>query len=175
MQTIPIDDFNYNIFRLFDKKWLLLTAGDFDQKEFNTMTVAWGFGGIMWNKPMAVAVVRPVRHTYKFMEKFDTFTLTAFPEQFRPQLNLLGTKSGRDGDKIAEAGLTPVASKKVATPGFAEAELIIECRKAYFNDFNPLNFLDRDIEKSYPRKDYHRVYYGEIQLVRGTEEYTNKG
>ncbi len=68
------------------------------------MTVAWGYFGIMWNKPMAVVVVRPTRFTFEFMEKYDTFTLTAFDKKFKKDLNLLGTKSGRDGDKIAETG-----------------------------------------------------------------------
>ena len=32
------------------------------------------------------------------------------------------------GDKIAEAGLTPIASSTVSAPGFDEAELIIEAQ-----------------------------------------------
>ena len=96
MQTIPIDKFNSNIFKLWDKQWFLLTSGDFEKGDFNTMTVAWGYFGMMWSKPTAVVVVRPVRHTYNFIEKYDTFTLTAFPSKYKKALNLLGTKSGRD-------------------------------------------------------------------------------
>jgi len=58
------------------------------------MTVAWGSLGTMWNLPFAQIVVRPTRHTFGFMERFDTFTLCAFPEPRRKALQLLGSTSG---------------------------------------------------------------------------------
>jgi flavin reductase (DIM6/NTAB) family NADH-FMN oxidoreductase RutF len=126
------------------------------------MTVGWGSLGTMWGKPFAQVVVRPSRYTREFMEAYDTFTLCAFPENHRKALQLLGSKSGRDGDKIAEAGLTPAASSAVAAPCFEEAELVIECRKIYWQDMDAANFVDADIRKNYPQKDYHRIYFGEI-------------
>ncbi|OQX83491.1 hypothetical protein B6D60_10405 [candidate division KSB1 bacterium 4484_87] len=139
---------------------------------YNTMTVAWGSFGVMWNKPFAHVVVRPTRFTFEFMEKFDTFTLTGFPEKFRDALTLLGTKSGRDGDKISEAGLTPIAATKVAAPAFAEADLVVECRKIYWQDFDPGHFQDKSIDENYPLKDYHRIYFGEIISIQATERYS---
>lgn len=155
--------------RLWLSKWLLLTAGDLEKGDFNAMTVGWGTLGAMWNRPIADVVVRPVRHTYGFMEKYGEFTLTAFPDAHRDALKLLGTKSGRDGDKIAEAGLTPIASTKVAAPGFEEAELIVECRTIYWHDFDPARFVDPAIDEAYPDKDYHRSYFGEILAAFGTD------
>ena len=105
------------------------------------------------------------------MEKYDTFTLTAFPNKFKDQLKYLGTVSGRDEDKILKSGLTIISSEKVSAPGFEEAELIIECKKIYWDDFKPDNFIDDSIERSYPEKDYHRIYFGEIQLINGIEKY----
>jgi len=166
LNEIPIRDLLTRTHHLWHEQWLLLTSGDFAEGRFNTMTVGWGSLGTMWSKPFALVVVRPTRYTYEFMERYDSFTLTAFPEAHRGALELLGTKSGRDGDKIAEAGLTPVASTKVAAPGFAEAELIVECRKNYFDDLDPSHFLDSTIEENYPAKDYHRIYFGEILAVR---------
>jgi hypothetical protein len=55
----------------------------------------------------------------------------------------------------------------VAAPGFAEAELILECRKIYWDDMAPGHFLDPSIEKNYPQKDYHRIYFGEIVAAYG--------
>jgi hypothetical protein len=92
----------------------------------------------MWNKPFAQVVVRPVRYTYQFMEKYPTFTLCAFPRTYRKALNLLGTLSGRDGDKIATAGLTPEAATQVAAPVYTQAELAIECRKMLAGSTEPL-------------------------------------
>ena len=157
---------------IWENQWFLMTSGDFMGRHFNTMTVAWGSFGVMWNKPFAQVVVRPVRYTYEYMEKYQTFTLSAFSKEYTDALNLLGTKSGRDGDKIAEAGLTPIASRVVASPSFTEVELIIECRKIYWDDFEPSHFLDQTIENNYPQKDYHRIYLGEIVNIQGTKDYS---
>ena len=156
---------------IWENQWFLLTSGNFEKHHFNTMTVAWGSFGLMWNKPFVQVVVRPVRYTYEYMEKYQTFTLSAFSKEYTDALNLLGTKSGRDRDKITEAGLTPVPSQVVSAPGFAEAELLIECRKIYWDDFEPSHFLDRTIADNYPQKDYHRIYFGEIVNIRGIENY----
>jgi flavin reductase (DIM6/NTAB) family NADH-FMN oxidoreductase RutF len=171
-KSISFDTLRVKSHHLWDKQWIVLTSGDFVEGRFNSMTVGWGSLGTMWGKPFAQVVVRPIRHTYGFMEDYNTFTLCAFPEDYRQALQVLGTKSGRDGNKIAEAGLTPIASTKVASPGFAEAELIIECRKMYWDDMEPTHFLDPDIEKNYPQKDYHRVYFGEIVAIHGEGSFT---
>ncbi len=49
---------------------------------------------------------------------------------------------------------------------------MIECRKSYFDDFAPQNILAPDvISKYYPQRDFHRIYFGEIVAIRGTEKY----
>ena len=169
--AIPFEDLRLNSLQIWDKQWFLLTCGDFASGDFNTMTVAWGSFGTMWSMPYAQTVVRPVRYTFEFLEQYDSFTLSAFPESQRPALQLLGTKSGRDGDKISETNLTAVASTKVASPGFEEAELIVECRKIYAQDMDPACFVDAEIDKNYPKKDYHRIYYGEIVAAYGEGPY----
>jgi flavin reductase (DIM6/NTAB) family NADH-FMN oxidoreductase RutF len=170
-KQIPFDQLFVKTHHLWDKQWLLLTSGDFAADQFNAMTVGWGSLGTMWGRPFAQVVVRPIRYTYEFMERYDTFTLCAFPERYRKALQLLGTRSGRDGDKIAAAGLTPIASTQVAAPGFAEAELIVECRKIYWDDLDPVHFLDPDIERNYPHKHYHRIYFGQVVALYGEGPY----
>jgi flavin reductase (DIM6/NTAB) family NADH-FMN oxidoreductase RutF len=173
MQRKPIDinELLVRSHHLWNAQWLLLTAGDFAAGRFNTMTVSWGSLGTVWNKPFAQVVVRPGRYTRQFMEEYPTFTLSSFPIECREALTLLGTMSGRDGDKIAEAGLTPCAAGAVAAPCFAEAELVIECRKMYWQDMDAANFLDPTIAQNYPRQDYHRIYWGEIVAVTGLDAY----
>lgn len=156
---------------LFHKQRLLLTSGDYAKGQFNTMTIGWGAIGTMWSKPFAFVAVRHSRFTYEFMEKFDTFTLTAFPIEYHDALNLLGTRSGRDGDKIIAAGLTPEPSNLIAAPSFKEAEIVIECQKMYANDLNPEYFFDESITKHYPQRDFHRIYYGEILKTFGVDKY----
>jgi flavin reductase (DIM6/NTAB) family NADH-FMN oxidoreductase RutF len=169
--SIPYEKWTTRTYGLWDKQWFLLTCGDFVRADFNCMTVSWGSLGVMWNKPFAQVVVRPVRYTYQFMEKYPTFTLCAFPKAYRKALNLLGTLSGRDGDKIERSKLTPEAATQVAAPVYEQAELAIECRKMYWQDFDPSHFIDPGIDKNYPKKDYHRIYFGEIVAVTGIEQY----
>ncbi len=171
LENITIERFIARPYALWEKSWLLLTSGDFSAGKYNCMTVSWGSLGQMWGRPFAMVVVRPQRYTRQFIEQYPTFTLCAFPHSYRPALNLLGTLSGRDGDKLAQAGLTPVASSAVAAPGYAQAELVIECRKIYWQDYDPAHFLDPEIDRNYPAKDYHRMYFGEILAVRGTPGY----
>lgn len=171
LQAIELSRFHPKIFHLFDEQWLLLTSGDLAQGKFNTMTIAWGSLGVIWGRPFVQVVVRPTRYTHEFMERFDTFTVTALPEAHRDALNLLGKKSGRHGNKIAEAKLTPVRSTHVAAPSFAQAELVLECRKIYKDAFESRHFLDPGIESNYPKKDYHTAYFGEIVAVRGEPKF----
>ena len=42
------------------------------------MTASWGFAGVMWGEPMAIAAVRPQRYTMEFIEKEDYFTLSFY-------------------------------------------------------------------------------------------------
>jgi len=147
---------------LFWERDLLLASGDFSAGRYNAMTVGWGAFGVMWGKNYAQVVVRPTRYTYEFMNEFETFTLCAFSERYSSALGLLGSKSGRDGDKIAESGLSAEPSVAIAAPSFAEADLAIECKKIYWDDLDPSRFLDAGIATQYPKRDYHRVFYGEI-------------
>ena len=171
-KPIPALNLQVKVHHLFQDQWFLLTSGDFEKAQYNTMTIAWGSLGTMWEVPFVQVVVRPSRYTFEFMEKYETFTLCAFPAQKRKALSLLGAKSGRDLDKISLSGLTPQASVAVAAPSFAEAELVIECRKNYWQDLDPSHFLDPTIgPQRYPKGDFHRIYFGEVLAVMGEDPY----
>ncbi len=174
-QSIPVEALNVRVVALWGQQQMLFTSGDFAAGDFNTMTVGWGALGRMWSRPLALAVIRPTRYTFCFINRYNTFTLCAFPEDCQPALELLGTRSGRDGDKIAAAGLTPQAATVVAAPLFAEAVLAIECCKLYWDDFHPSQFVDATLEEHYPLKDYHRILYGEIVAASGTATYRQLG
>lgn len=168
-KPISTQTLQLRVYDFWETDWLLLTAGDFSSGKYNAMTVSWGSLGSLWGKPFAQVFVRPTRYTYEFFNQYDTFTLCAFPAQYRKALSLIGSRSGRDTDKIALAGLTPQAATVVAAPVFEQACLAIECRKLYWDDFNPAHFLDASIETHYPQKDYHRIFYGEILAVSSAE------
>jgi flavin reductase (DIM6/NTAB) family NADH-FMN oxidoreductase RutF len=171
MKKIEIKELNISPVELWDSDWLLLSCGDYPAGDFNAMTVAWGSIGNMWNIPIAMIVVRPTRYTYEYLERFDNFTLCGFDSSFRKALNLLGTKSGRNGDKMGESGLTPTSAHMVSSPVYEEANLALECRKLYWHDFDSGKFLDDRIAMSYPEENYHRMYFGEILRINGDEQF----
>jgi flavin reductase (DIM6/NTAB) family NADH-FMN oxidoreductase RutF len=148
-----------NVFKLLDKDWMLVTAGT--PEHFNTMTASWGGLGILWNKPVAFVFIRPTRYTYEFAERESTITLSFFTEKYRKALSLCGTLSGRDIDKVRQAGLTPNVSD-LGGVYFSEARMIFECSKMYYADIDPTHFQNPDIDRHYPAKDYHRMYISEI-------------
>jgi flavin reductase (DIM6/NTAB) family NADH-FMN oxidoreductase RutF len=148
-----------NPFKLIGSDWMLITAGS--RESLNTMTASWGGMGVIWNKKVCFCVVRPTRHTRLFTDNSSYFTLSFFEERYREVLNYCGTHSGRDVNKIKETRLTPLFGDD--TIYFAEARLVFQCKKLYYQDINPANFVDPTIdERNYPLKDYHRLYVGEI-------------
>lgn len=157
-REINIADLSFKPFELISKDWMLITSGD--AQGFNTMTASWGGLGVLWHKNVATVYIRPQRYTYEFVEKNDLLTLSFFGEEYRSALTLCGSKSGRDCDKAKEAGLTPLFVD--GTTAFAEANLVLVCKKLYFDDLEPKQFLDPEIEKNYAAKDYHRMYILEI-------------
>lgn len=152
-----------NVFSLIGQDWMLVTAGT--PNSFNMMTASWGGMGVLWNKNVCFVFVRPSRYTYEFMEKNETFSLCFFNKDYRSALNLCGQKSGRDVDKAKETGLIPFALDH-GTTGFEQSRLIIECKKVYYQDIIPDQFLDDTIHKNYQNGEYHRMYVGEILSIK---------
>jgi flavin reductase (DIM6/NTAB) family NADH-FMN oxidoreductase RutF len=150
---------------------MLITAGNAaaaGKGNWNTMTASWGALGELWNKDAAFIFVRPGRRTRGFVDENPLFTLSFFEEKYHKALAFWGEKSGRDYDKAAETGLTPIvfgggiAGGRIAGAiAFREASEIIVCRKIYSQDIDPAYFLDPSIDDDYPDKDYHRMYVGE--------------
>jgi flavin reductase (DIM6/NTAB) family NADH-FMN oxidoreductase RutF len=161
--TIQASEITDNVFKLLDKDWMLITAGHLEH--YNTMTASWGHMGIMWNLPVAMAWVRPQRYTFEFTEQYSDFTLSFFSEEHRKALQFCGSRSGRDFDKAAETGLTPVATE-AGNVFFQEARLVMECRKIYSDDLKKEQFILPEVaQKHYAKGDFHRFYMGEIMNV----------
>lgn len=149
-------------FQNLGNEWALLAAGD--EKKSNAMTVSWGSLGFIWQRPVVMVMVRPQRYTYEFTEAEEMFSVSFYERKHRRALSVMGTKSGRDGDKVAEAGLTPCLIDGV--PGFEEAYLTVIARKLYRGKLEEAGFLSKAVDAEfYPEKDYHTLYFGELVRV----------
>jgi flavin reductase (DIM6/NTAB) family NADH-FMN oxidoreductase RutF len=93
----------------------------------NIATIAWG--GVCCSEPPCVAIsLRKSRHTYDAVVARMAFTINVPAESFVREADFAGIVSGRDCDKFAAAGLTPVRSELVDAPYVAEFPLVLECR-----------------------------------------------
>lgn len=136
----------------------------------NTMTIAWGSIGFIWNKPVFTTLVRYSRYTYELIDKADNFTVS-FPvnNNLKKELAFCGTKSGRDYDKVRECNLTLAGSDKVASPVIDGCSLHIECKIVYKHGMEKENLCDEIRGSAYANDDYHVMYFGEIIKAYITE------
>ncbi len=157
-------EFNTEIFSQYDKKWALLTAGK--EADFNTMTISWGGLGTIWGKPVATVYVRTSRYTHDYMDANEYFTISFFPEEYKQILGVLGSKSGREMDKINDSGLSAV--KAGDSVSFKEAEVTLVCRKLFRQELSVTN-MPEDIAKSmYEGQAPHDMYIGEVvEIITG--------
>lgn len=158
-KKITPDKIPGNIIKMLTEDWMLITAGN--SQEFNMMTAGWGGLGCMFGKPVAFCFIAPTRYTYKLMEKNDTYTLTFYTEAYREALNICGSKSGKDTDKVKATGLTPVTTPE-GSQAFSEAWLIIECRKMVSQSIIPEAITNQKLKEEWEGKQLHKMFIGEI-------------
>ncbi len=139
---------DYKAFELFEEQWALVTAGS--PTQFNGCTVGWGCMGTLWNRPVITVYLHPARYTSEFLRENGSFTVCFFPERCRKALGIMGSRSGRDGDKVSLAGLTPVAVGD--SVGYREASRTFLCRKLYQHPFSREDLAPeiRDYYRSHP-------------------------
>lgn len=163
-QPMPIEYFEKNPFDLIGKQWMLITA--MKDHKANTMTAAWGGLGVMWGKNAAFIVVRNSRYTKEFIDSAKTFSLSFFDESYRSALKYLGTVSGRNEDKIANAKIKIQIHEKeggLETPFIDDANLVLICKKMYAGQLDKENFQLPEIQEQwYKDEDYHVLYIGEV-------------
>ena len=163
---MEVKSLHVDSFRIFDNDWALLTAGT--MSDHNAMTISWGQLGSLWGMPgkaknIVTVFVKPVRHTFSFMERHDVFTVCWFPQKFRKDLGILGSKSGRDGDKLA---LTRLTAKAVGDGvGYEQATRTLVCKKIYCEQLKKERIPAEAVATFYSGDDGlepHYMYIGEV-------------
>ena len=123
-QKVDFDQFEVNPFDKIGKDWMLVTAGN--EEKANTMTASWGGMGVMWGKNVVFVFIRDSRFTKEFIDREGRFSLSFPSEEYRKDMKFLGTVSGRDEDKIKEAGVHVAYHDGV--PYIDEGKEILLCR-----------------------------------------------
>lgn len=164
-KEIKPEALTWNPFERIGKGWLLVAAGD--EAASNFMTVSWGALGIWWGHDAATIYIRQSRFTKEFLDKAETFTISALGEGYKKEMGYAGSHSGREGNKWQAAGLTPAPAE--GTVGVAEADVILVCRKLLRQDLPTSSFIDGTAEKRWysgaDEGNIHAMYIGAIEKV----------
>ena len=168
-KKIDVFDNAEHIMKALRRGILLNTNGD----KFNSMVISWGHFGIIWGKPTFAVYVRENRYTKAQLDKTGEFTISIPMDKPDPRINkICGLQSGRNIDKVKEAGLTLIDPQTNHTPAVAEYPMTLECKVLYAQR-QDLSLLPESIRKAdYPadvdgtaplaNRDPHTVYIGEI-------------
>lgn len=92
----------------------------------NIITVAWA--GTICSDPVMVSIsVRPERYSYNIIRDTGEFVINLVTKELAYATDYCGVRSGRDVDKFATMGLTPLESSVISAPGIAQSPLNMEC------------------------------------------------
>jgi flavin reductase (DIM6/NTAB) family NADH-FMN oxidoreductase RutF len=130
-----------------------LVIGTYDKNgKANAMTAAWC--GISCSDPPCVSVsLRKATYTYGNIMERKAFTVNVPSEDMVGEVDYFGFASGRDVDKFADTGLTPVRSELVDAPYIEECPLVLECQLVQASELG-----------------LHTQFVGEIKDVKVSEE-----
>ena len=125
MRKINVSSYAGIILKALSKGALLTTKAD---GKVNSMVIGWGTFGINWGRPVFAVYVREGRFTREQLDKNPEFTINVAGDDYDKNIiAICGSKSGRDIDKVAEAGLTLVEPQEVSVPAIKEFPLTLEC------------------------------------------------
>jgi len=166
-KQISPEEITDSVFTLTGKDFYVITAGKEDH--YNSMTASGGGLGLLFKKPTTWCVLQTTRYTLELMLKEQTYTLSYFPEEYKKQMLFLGSKTGRETDKMKDVELTPVQTPS-GDISFKEARLIMECKLTQVTTPNPDDFCTREakeyINEVYKDRNEIRKYvFGEITHV----------
>ena len=98
------------------------------KQKVNVMALAWKTIGELWGDPICTVAVAPSRYTFSLLNEVKEFTLNVPSPQIAEAVNIAGSCSGRDTDKIAQAGLKLTPSKHITVPMIEQAQICYECK-----------------------------------------------
>ena len=134
---------------------VMVTRGS-EPSEYNIITIAWT-GTICTDPAMCYISLRPLRHSYEIIRKNGDFVINLTTRALAFATDWCGVRSGRDFDKFAEMGLTPVPASKVKAPLLKESPVNIEC-------------VVREIKEL----GSHHMFISEVVAINADEEYIDR-
>ena len=104
---------------------VMVTSGTMEKP--NVFTAAWT--GVINSEPaMTYVSIRPSRYSHELIEQNGEFVINLTTQDLLHAADFCGVKSGRDTDKFAETGMTPMPCKFVKAPQIAQSPVSVECK-----------------------------------------------
>ena len=134
----------------------------------NIITLAW-VGTVNSDPPMCSISVRKERYSHEILRDSGEFIINLVGEAQLKATDYCGVKSGRDEDKFAACGLTPVAVPGFSAPAIGECPLYLACRVQSVQELGShdlfLGVIERVGVKPGVMDDKGRLDYGKMKLV----------
>ena len=166
-KEIQPEELSDNVFTLVGKVFPVITAGR--GCDFNSMTASGGGLGLLFKKPTTWVILQSSRYTLELMEREKVYTISYFPDEQKKQVMFLGSKSGRDSDKMHEVKLTAIKTPS-GNISYKEARLVFECSLTQVTTPGIEDFRTQEaqeyLKEAYKDENEHRKFvYGEITHV----------
>jgi flavin reductase (DIM6/NTAB) family NADH-FMN oxidoreductase RutF len=129
--------------------FLITCAGKDGQP--NPIAIAW-LTPVSINPPLLAFAIRPQRYSYELLQENPAFVVNVMVYERAVEVLFCGRCSGRDVDKFATTGLTPVPARAVNVPVIGEALAHVEC----------------EVEAGYPAGD-HVIVVGRVVAASAEE------
>jgi flavin reductase (DIM6/NTAB) family NADH-FMN oxidoreductase RutF len=128
----------------------------------NVMTMSW-YTMMEFEPPLVGCVLSNRNHSFAALTATKECVLAIPTAELAKEVVGCGNTSGRDTDKFAAFGLTPVAASQVAAPLVAECYVNLECRVVDRRLATKYNFFVLEVLKAWidpsrkdPRTLHHR-------------------
>lgn len=123
---VKVDALSYASRLLHPRSVVIVTcAGKYGR--VNAITLAWTTP-TSFNPPMVALSIAPQRYSHRLIEETGEFVVNVPTVELMDQAYLIGSKSGRDVDKLKLAGLTLLPAKTVKPPIIKECVAHLECK-----------------------------------------------
>lgn len=119
----------------------------------NALVVAYGCN-CSYDPPMVMVGIVPTRYSHKLIKESGCFVVNLASADMKDAWDYIGSRSGRDEDKLAAAGVRTAPGIKVAAPILCDCPVNIEC-----------TVVDSIVTGS------HEMFVGKIEYVHADEAY----
>ena len=134
----------------------------------NIVTLAW-VGTVNSDPPMCSISVRKERFSHSIIRDTGEFVINLVGEEQLRATDFCGVKSGRDVDKFAACGLTPVPIDGFAAPAIGECPVYLACRVTSVQELGShdlfLGFIERVGIKPDMMDAQGRIDFGKMKLI----------